>query len=224
MMKMEASDGSPCRVQLAEAEKCMMPDCNAVVCMLSPWSEWGECSVSCGVGMRSRQRMLKTPVDPSLCPDELEEVEKCMHPECPTDCMLSEWSAWSECNKSCGKGHMIRSRMVKLEPQFGGMPCPETVQRKKCKVRKCSRGSRASDKKKRQDVSDRQRLKQRRDSVAEESTDCPMNRWTNWMRCTKPCGGGIQERMLVLPKKFKGSEYKHCKNLKESRACNVHPC
>ncbi|KAL0155655.1 hypothetical protein M9458_049918, partial [Cirrhinus mrigala] len=27
------------------------------------------------------------------------------------------WSAWSECNKSCGKGHMIRSRMVKLEPQ-----------------------------------------------------------------------------------------------------------
>ncbi len=48
-----------------------------------------------------------------------------------TDCMLSEWSEWSECNKSCGKGHMIRSRMVKLEPQFGGMPCPETVQRKK---------------------------------------------------------------------------------------------
>ena len=27
--------------------------------------------------------------------------------------------------------------MVKLEPQFGGSACPETIQRKKCKIRKC---------------------------------------------------------------------------------------
>jgi len=53
------------------------------------------------------------------------------------DCMVSEWSEWSECNKSCGKGHTIRTRMVKLEPQFGGSACPETIQRKKCKIRKC---------------------------------------------------------------------------------------
>ena len=53
------------------------------------------------------------------------------------DCMVSEWSEWSECNKSCGKGHTLRSRMVKLEPGPGGSACPETVQRKKCKVRKC---------------------------------------------------------------------------------------
>lgn len=66
-----------------------------------------------------------------------------------TDCMVSEWTEWSECNKSCGKGHTIRTRMVKLEPQFGGEPCPETVQRKKCKIRKCKRGSRASEERKR---------------------------------------------------------------------------
>lgn len=53
------------------------------------------------------------------------------------DCELTEWSQWSECNKSCGKGHMIRTRMIHMEPQFGGAPCPETVQRKKCRVRKC---------------------------------------------------------------------------------------
>lgn len=55
-------------------------------------------------------------------------------------------------------------------------------------------------------------------------TACPMARWSNWTRCTKPCGAGIQERVLILPKKAKGSEYSHCKNLKETRACNVHPC
>ncbi|CAB1322867.1 unnamed protein product, partial [Coregonus sp. 'balchen'] len=65
------------------------------------------------------------------------------------DCMVSEWTEWSECNKSCGKGHTIRTRMVKLEPNFGGEPCPETVQRKKCNIRKCKRGSRASEEKKR---------------------------------------------------------------------------
>uniref|UniRef100_A0A671KR26 Spondin-1 n=1 Tax=Sinocyclocheilus anshuiensis TaxID=1608454 RepID=A0A671KR26_9TELE len=224
MMKMEASDGSPCRAQLVEAEKCMMPECNEVVCMLSPWSDWGECSVSCGVGMRSRQRMLKTPVEPSLCSDELEQVEKCMLPECPTDCMLSEWSEWSECNKSCGKGHMIRSRMVKLEPQFGGMPCPETVQRKKCKIRKCMRGSRASDKKKRQEASDRRRAKLSRESVAEESSACPIRPWSSWTECTKPCSGGIQERVMEVKRKGKSSQPNHCKNKKEIHACNVHPC
>lgn len=55
------------------------------------------------------------------------------------DCELSEWSQWSECNKSCGKGHMIRTRTIQMEPQFGGVPCPETVQRKKCRTRKCLR-------------------------------------------------------------------------------------
>lgn len=36
---------------------------------------------------------------------------------------------------------MIRTRMIKIEPQFGGAACPETVQRTKCRVRKCLRGA-----------------------------------------------------------------------------------
>uniref|UniRef100_A0A8C0XZ36 Spondin-1 n=1 Tax=Cyprinus carpio carpio TaxID=630221 RepID=A0A8C0XZ36_CYPCA len=223
-VKQFPEDGSSCTLPTEETEKCVVnEDCYEVVCMLSPWSDWGECSVSCGVGMRSRQRMLKTPVEPSLCSDELEQVEKCMLPECTTDCMLSEWSAWSECNKSCGKGHMIRSRMVKLEPQFGGMPCPETVQRKKCRIRKCTRGSRASEKRKRQEASDRRRAKPSRESVAEESSACPIRSWSSWTECTKPCSGGIQERVMNVKRKGKSSQPNHCKN-KEIRVCNVHPC
>ncbi|XP_030644468.1 spondin-1b [Chanos chanos] len=218
MVKMPASSGVPCAVNLVELDKCMMPDCDVPACMFSPWSEWSECSVSCGLGMRTRQRMLKTPAPPGHCNEELEEVEKCMFPECSVDCMLSEWSEWSECNKSCGKGHMIRSRMVKLEPQFGGAPCPETVQRKKCRIRKCKRASEGKRKQKK-DAAEKRRGKHNRDAAPEEGTVCRMRSWSNWSVCTKQCGGGIQERVMAVKKRAKG-----CKQKKEIRTCNVQPC
>lgn len=65
------------------------------------------------------------------------------------NCGMSEWSEWSECTKSCGKGHTVRTRTVTLEPQFGGDHCSETTQKKKCKIRKCGRGQASSDEKKR---------------------------------------------------------------------------
>uniref|UniRef100_A0A3B4FQZ6 Spondin-1 n=1 Tax=Pundamilia nyererei TaxID=303518 RepID=A0A3B4FQZ6_9CICH len=197
MVKMPPIDGSMCKTEVAEVEKCMMPECHTIPCMLSPWSEWSECSVTCGRGIRTRQRMLKS--DPAECTEELEQTEKCMLPECPVDCMVSEWTEWSECNKTCGKGHTIRTRMIKVEPQFGGSYCPETIQRKKCKLRKCRR----------------KRIKE------EEVPGCRMQPWSSWTECTKPCGGGIQERFRVAKKRTKS---KGCKDRKEIRACNAREC
>ncbi|XP_039988819.1 spondin-1b isoform X3 [Xiphias gladius] len=207
MVKMTPIDGSMCKTDVAEVEKCMMPECYTIPCMLSPWLDWSECSVTCGRGVRTRQRMLKS--DPAECTEELEQTEKCMLPECPVDCMVSEWSEWSECNKSCGKGHTIRTRMVKLEPQFRGSTCPETIQRKKCKIRKCRTktkeekgggggGGEGGGKR-------RRRGKQGRDVTLEEQPGCRMQPWTGWMDCTKPCGGGIQERFMTVKKRAKGT-------------------
>uniref|UniRef100_A0A3Q3X2V2 Spondin-1 n=1 Tax=Mola mola TaxID=94237 RepID=A0A3Q3X2V2_MOLML len=219
MVKMPPIDGSMCKTEVSEVEKCMMPECHTIPCILSPWSQWSVCSVTCGQGVRTRQRMLKS--DPLDCVEELEQTEKCMLPECPVDCMVSEWSEWSECNKSCGKGHTIRTRMIKLEPQFGGSPCPETIQRKKCKIRKCR--TKAKDERggggKR-----RRRGKQGRDAAVEEQQGCRMQPWTGWTDCTKPCGGGIQERFMNAKRRAKGAMMASCKNRKEIRACNVHPC
>jgi len=50
------------------------------------------------------------------------------------DCVVTPWGEWSPCSKSCGNnGRMTRRRMIKLNPQNGGKPCPKKlVQRKKC--------------------------------------------------------------------------------------------
>eukprot|EP00069_Balaena_mysticetus_P011689 bmy_07187T0 len=209
MVKMSPADGSMCKAETSQAEKCMMPECHTIPCLLSPWSEWSDCSVTCGKGMRTRQRMLKSLAELGDCNEELEQVEKCMLPECPIDCELTEWSQWSECNKSCGKGHMIRTRMIQMEPQFGGAPCPETVQRKKCRIRKCLRNPSI------------QKLRWR--EARESRRSCRMRPWTAWSECTKLCGGGIQERYMTVKKRFKSSQFTSCKDKKEIRACHVHP-
>lgn len=56
------------------------------------------------------------------------------------------------------------------------------------------------------------------------STGCRMQPWTSWTDCTKPCGGGIQERFMNVKKRAKGTLMASCKDRKEIRACNVHPC
>nr|XP_057944609.1 spondin-1a isoform X2 [Doryrhamphus excisus] len=226
MVKMPPADGSICGAEVLEVEKCMMPECHTIPCMLTMWSDWSDCSVTCGKGLRTRQRMLKSPVELGDCTEELDQVEKCMLPECPIDCGMSEWSEWSECNKSCGKGHTIRTRTVKLEPQFGGDPCPESIQRKKCKVRKCTRGGQGNsdEKKRRKEQREKRRSKQSRTDVAAEHPGCKMRPWSSWTECTKVCGGGIQERLMTVKQRFKTAQLSSCKDRKEIRACNVHPC
>ncbi|XP_063145580.1 spondin-1 [Candoia aspera] len=224
MVKMTPADGSMCKVETTEAEKCMMPECHTIPCLLSPWSEWSDCSVTCGKGMRTRQRMLKSAAELGDCNEELEQVEKCMLPECPMDCDLTEWSQWSECNKSCGKGHMIRTRMIKMEPQFGGAPCPETVQRKKCRIRKCLRNPNIEKRRWKESREKRRSEQVKEDVDGGQFPGCKMKPWTAWSECTKLCGGGIQERFMTVKKRFKSTQFTSCKDKKELRACNVHPC
>ncbi|XP_066489112.1 spondin-1 isoform X1 [Tiliqua scincoides] len=224
MIKMTPADGSMCKAETTETEKCMMPECHTIPCMLSPWSEWSDCSVTCGKGMRTRQRMLKSAAELGDCNEELEQAEKCMLPECPIDCELTEWSQWSECNKSCGKGHMIRTRMIKMEPQFGGAPCPETVQRKKCRIRKCLRNPNI-EKRRWKEPREKRRTEQAKEDVdGEQFPGCKMKPWTAWSECTKLCGGGIQERLMTVKKRFKSTQFTSCKDKKELRACNVFAC
>lgn len=52
---------------------------DASTCMMSEWITWSPCSVSCGMGTRSRERYVKQfPEDGSICTLPTEETEKCI--------------------------------------------------------------------------------------------------------------------------------------------------
>lgn len=46
------------------------------------------------------------------------------------DCVMDEWSEWSECSNSCGRGRQHRKRAIVQEAAFGGKPCPTATKSK----------------------------------------------------------------------------------------------
>ena len=58
------------------------------------------------------------------------EEETCLIP-CPVDCIMSDWSPWSDCSTSCETGTQMRYRHIKQIPSDGGRLCPALDQANK---------------------------------------------------------------------------------------------
>lgn len=44
---------------------------------------------------------------------------------------MGEWSEWSQCSNSCGRGRKNRKRAIIQEAAFGGKKCPTATKSKK---------------------------------------------------------------------------------------------
>ncbi|XP_041116431.1 spondin-2-like [Polyodon spathula] len=55
----------------------------------------------------------------------------------PLDCEVSDWSPWSLCSLTCGKGLHWKTRYVLLQPANDGKPCPVLLQQQECEELQC---------------------------------------------------------------------------------------
>lgn len=62
--------------------------------------------------------------------------QACLIP-CPRDCVVSEFSPWTSCSKTCGMGLQNRIRFVLAPPLFGGAACPNLTEFQTCQPGPC---------------------------------------------------------------------------------------
>uniref|UniRef100_A0A667YJF4 SCO-spondin n=1 Tax=Myripristis murdjan TaxID=586833 RepID=A0A667YJF4_9TELE len=117
-------------------------DC--VDCIMSPWTTWSQCSVSCGLGSLFRQRdILREALPGGACGGAQFDSRACFPQACPVDGHWSEWTEWSDCDAECGGGIRRRNRTCSAPPpKNGGRDCEGmTLQSQSCNNQPCSPGT-----------------------------------------------------------------------------------
>ncbi|KAG8581952.1 hypothetical protein GDO81_007864 [Engystomops pustulosus] len=182
------------------------------------WSQWSTCSVTCGQGSQVRTRTCVPPYG-THCSSPLRETRVCNNTAlCPVNGVWEEWSPWSLCSFTCGKGQRTRTRTC-TPPQYGGRLCggPE-IQHKPCNIALCpvdglwqewSAWSQCSV-----TCSNGTQKRQRECSPASHGgSDCKgpysetrechnqdctangqWNHWGPWSGCSRSCDGGWEKR------------------------------
>lgn len=207
-----AQNGGKCPYTTSESMVCGENAC-PVDCVVGSWSAMGSCSKTCGVGTRSRERLVL--VMPKhggkACPGKLVKTDDwrgitvkgnsgwrnvqryvCDAGPCPVHCEVSAYSQWGSCSKSCGGGKRTRTRTITKEERNGGSRCPRLVDEESCNSKGCP-------------------------------VDCKMNAWSSWTPCDLPCGGGKQrrERTVRTPVQNGG---RACGSMTAIQSCNTHVC
>uniref|UniRef100_A0AAY4ACJ2 Adhesion G protein-coupled receptor B1a n=1 Tax=Denticeps clupeoides TaxID=299321 RepID=A0AAY4ACJ2_9TELE len=212
------------------------------------WSPWSVCSATCGEGWQSRTRFCVSSSYSTQCSGPLREQRPCNNSAvCPVHGVWEEWSPWSLCSSTCGRGERERTRTCK-PPQFGGEPCtgPEK-QRKFCNIAVCpvdgvwnewsswSSCSASCSNGTMQRIREcngpsyggsecrGEWLETRECNLGECPVDGRWQLWSSWSSCTKTCGGGSQQRQRVCYGPFFGG--KQCPGDREEvRKCNEKRC
>ncbi|KAM8881275.1 SCO-spondin isoform 1-T4 [Synchiropus picturatus] len=129
-----------CDLQIDCADGSDEKDC--VDCIMSPWTSWSACSVSCGLGSLFRQRdILREALPGGKCGGAQFDSRACFPRACPVDGNWSEWTEWSQCDTLCGGGVRKRIRACSNPPpKNGGTECEGTsLQSQSCNTQPCTK-------------------------------------------------------------------------------------
>jgi hypothetical protein len=198
--------GKPCDAILQETKACPQDGCTSKVdCELSEWTEWDDCSVSCGGGQQARKRKVTMPamLGGALCDDILQQVRPCETQCCddaiPVDCVWGGWTEWSTCTATCDGGERSRQRVLETPPQNGGEWCADATVREvgTCNTVKCSELS---------------------------PTNGAWTVWSEWSECTAECEGGFRTRERNIHKTPENGGLPAMGDFQQYEICNTQVC
>ncbi|XP_035696727.1 uncharacterized protein LOC118430123 [Branchiostoma floridae] len=199
--------GAPCEGPAVETRRCNEMPCPADG-RWSEWSEWGQCSVSCGGGIANRTRACDNPA-PGWggrdCEGNDTEIQGCGSDPCPGEVYWSTWSDFSPCPATCGNATHSRTRAC----MNGTTVEPESV---------CN-GTTADT----------------QDWKICTNNPCPVDggwgAWMEWSRCTRRCGGGTRQRTRICNNPAPEYAGQRCDGDSDGRGiqtvtgqCNEHLC
>lgn len=177
--------------------------CNSQPCPTgggwSDWSQWSECSVGCGAtGTQTAVRSCSNP-SPQYggqdCQGSMTQTQSCTAKACIVNGGWSDWSAWSQCDATCGTGNQTRTRTcTNPAPGPGGLPCfGSDTDTQACDAGPCPIDGGWSA--------------------------------VQWGQCSLPCGGGVQTGTRTCTNPAPQNGGRQCAgSTTVSIPCNTQPC
>eukprot|EP00927_Polykrikos_kofoidii_P046142 TRINITY_DN40342_c0_g1_i1.p1 TRINITY_DN40342_c0_g1~~TRINITY_DN40342_c0_g1_i1.p1 ORF type:complete len:1783 (+),score=246.39 TRINITY_DN40342_c0_g1_i1:177-5525(+) len=171
--------GKVCDAKVAaEMAQCKNDRCKGqdLDCKWTHWSDWSECSKTCGGGRRFRIRgIARESLEGGVgCTGVFEDFSGCGEAACDVpavaarNCNFGDWSAWALCSSACN-GYRSRTRMVGNSAAKGGSPCSGSTM----DVAPCNQNNR---------------------ECGSRNVDCIFGDWSPWSECSRSCGGGTKTR------------------------------
>ncbi|KAH3881664.1 hypothetical protein DPMN_005591 [Dreissena polymorpha] len=180
-----------------ENQTCGNSDC-PVDGVLTEWSQWADCTLTCGGGYMIRNRTCYFP--PYIphghdCVGNLNFAKACASHACPVDGVWNDWASWATCSLTCGGGSQQRTRRCHYDSPHHGTPCagPDTETRD-CSTDHCP-------------------------------IDGHWKTWNSWTSCSVTCSNGTKSRArecYFVPDEPKGNNCSGSAN--ETFDCNLGLC
>lgn len=190
--------GRNCTGKTQVTRKCLLKPC-PVDGGFTLWSSWSVCSVTCGTGLKSRDRTCSNPPPQYSgvpCTGPVQDTELCGGTRCPVHGAFSLWSDWTLCTVSCGTGIQTRRRACDNPPPAdGGWDCAgRRFEKQTCTLPECP-------------------------------VDGDWAAWSKWTQCTWSCGSGLRyrARSCTDPSPQQGGQT--CTGPSyETQDCSIQPC